>query len=95
MYDLMIAQTLEQKYAAICAIDAHLETMTEEQKVHLELSAYDKAVKQYNSYLGDYGDVEETTNKMFGIKIAIMASLTLGGALVATLAIGGKKNEKN
>ena len=89
MYDLIVADTLEDKYDAIRAIDAHLNTMSAEQKVHLELGQYDKAVAEYNAYLPDADDLTETYNNMFGLQILAAASLAVVCGVVVKFALRG------
>lgn len=89
MYQLKVAQTLEQKYAALRAIGSQLDSMTEAEKAHLELSQYNKAIEEYNAYLGDYGDLTATYTSMFGIVIAVAAVVALSGVIIAKFALRG------
>ena len=82
MYDLMIAQTLEEKYSALQQINTQLNSMSAEEKSHLDLTRYNQAVEQYNYYLQDTNDLTETYTKMFSIEIAV-AALALGCVAVA------------
>ena len=90
MYQLKVAQTLEQKYTALRAIDSQLDSMTEQEKAHLELSQYNKAIEEYNAYLGDYGDLTQTYQNMFGVIIAVAAvAVALGAAVITKFALRG------
>lgn len=90
MYQLKVAQTLEQKYAALRAIDSQLDSMTEQEKAHLELSQYNKAIEEYNAYLGDYGELTQTYQNMFGVIIAVAAvAVALGAAVITKFALRG------
>ena len=89
MYDLIVAESLEEKYNAIRAIDAHLKTMTDEQKEHLELGQYNKAVDQYNAYLPEADGLTETYNNMFGLQLLAGASLLVVCGLVVKFALRG------
>ncbi len=82
-YQLMMADTLEEKYVAIQAINTQLASMSEEDKAHLDLTQYNKAVEQYNSYLQDSDDLTDTYTKMFNIQLLVAASLALGCVVVA------------
>ena len=81
---------MEQKYAALRAIDSQLDSMTEQEKAHLELSQYNKAIEEYNAYLGDYGDLTQTYQNMFGVIIAVAAvAVALGAAVITKFALRG------
>ncbi len=88
MYQLKVAQTLEEKYIALRAITTELETMSEEEKSHLELTQYHEEIEKYNVYLQDSGDITETYTNMFGIAIAVAAAVVaLGGTLIVKFAL--------
>ena len=89
MYQLKLAKTLEEKYAALKGIDAQLAKMSETEKAHVELSQYNKAVEQYNSYLQDSDDLTQTYNNMFGLQLAVAAALLFGGVVISKFMFRG------
>lgn len=88
MYELMVAESWDEISSALSAIEAHLGTMSEQDKAHLELSHYNKVTEQYNAHLQE---VKAQTTK---VVIIVVSAVAVAG-VATVLVIVFVKRKKN